>query len=64
MRVPCPCLRVCQPACLDRQTVLARVCCAGAGHLCARALLLPARAFPVPAHAIRLAFGRSNTQLL
>jgi len=36
----------------------ARVCCARTGHLCARALLLPARAFPTLARVLCLAFGR------
>jgi len=44
--VPCPRVRVCQPACLARCCVPASACGACAGPLCACALHLFARAIP------------------
>jgi len=61
LRLPCtclhvPCLRlcVCQSACVDRYSVSARACGACAGPLCANALHLLARAFPMPARVLCL----------
>jgi len=65
--LPCLCMTCCAvcPAIQTRRSTQSHAsvpCTCVRGPVCARALYLPVRAFPVPARALHLAFGR-HTEL-